>query len=91
MQTPILAGRDVSNRDDRKTPTIAVVNQAFAKRFFAGCNSIGRSFRVEQAAGKPDLLYQMVGLVADIKYSELREQAPPIAFFPVDQDPGNGG
>lgn len=88
MQTPILAGRDINSRDDRKAPLIAIVNQAFAKFFFAGHNPIGQSFRTEQrSTGQADLHYQIVGLVADTKRNELREQSLPVAFFPVNQDP----
>jgi len=87
MQVPILAGRDVTSRDKGNAPLVAVVNQTFAKVFFGGQNPIGRSFRVEQEVGKADLLFQVVGLVADTKYRELREQIQPIAFFSIDQQP----
>lgn len=86
MGTPLLAGRDFNRHDDLGAPKVALVNQSFAKRFFAGKNPVGRSFRVEELAGKPDSVYQIVGLVGDTRYNELREQEPDIAFFPADQD-----
>ena len=86
MATPLIAGRDFNLRDDTHAPEVAIVNRAFSKRFFSGKNPVGRSFRVEQGAGEADETYQVVGLVADTKYNELREQDQPIAFFPVAQD-----
>jgi ABC-type antimicrobial peptide transport system permease subunit len=91
MGTPLLAGRDFNDHDTVGAPKVALVNQSFAKRFFAGKNPVGRTFRVEDAAGKSDSVYEIVGLVGDTKYNDLREPEPSIAFFPVDQDdqPGN--
>lgn len=86
MGTPLLAGRDFTTRDDLVAPKVALVNQSFAKRFFAGKNPVGRSFRVEGLAGETDKVYEIVGLVGDTRYNELREQEPSIAFLPADQD-----
>ena len=91
MGTPLIAGRDFTRHDDLSAPPVALVNQTFAKRFFGARNPIGRSFRVEEGAGKPDSVYQIVGLVGDTKYSEFGEQARSIAFFPTDQDKDPGG
>ncbi len=91
MGTPLLAGRDFNEHDTLASPHVAMVNESFAKLYFAGQNPIGRSFRVEELAGKPDRVYQVVGLVGDSRYNERREQESSIAFFPTDQDeqPGN--
>ena len=92
MGTPLLAGRDFDARDTVGAPKVAVVNEAFAKRFFEGGNPVGHTFRVEGEAGKPDRIYQIVGLVRNTKYYELREEFIPIGFFPIAQDenPGEG-
>jgi predicted permease len=86
MGTPLLAGRDFSSHDRLGAPQVAIVNQSFAKHFFSGKNPVGRSFRTEGLAGKPDSVYQIVGLVGDTKYNELSEAEPSIAFLPLDQD-----
>ncbi len=86
METPLLAGREFDLRDDKKAPRVAIVNEAFAKSFFNAHNPVGRTFRVESVAGKADSIYQIVGLVRNTKYNELREEFRPIAFFPVDQN-----
>ncbi|MFL6306080.1 MAG: ADOP family duplicated permease [Candidatus Sulfotelmatobacter sp.] len=86
MGTPILAGRDFSKHDNLSAPMVALVNQTFAKQFFGGRNPVGRSFRVEEGAGKADSVYEIAGMVENTKYNEFGEHERSIAFFPVDQD-----
>jgi len=92
METGFLAGRDFDERDDLTAPKVAIVNEAFAQKIFGGENPVGRSFRTQGPAGKPDPIYQVVGLVRNTKYYELREDFKPISFLPVaqDDDPGAG-
>jgi putative ABC transport system permease protein len=84
--TPFLAGRDFNEHDNLQSPNVAIVNEEFAKRIFHGQNPVGRSFRLEGGAGNPDDVYQIVGLVRNTKYFELREDFRPIAFWPTAQD-----
>jgi predicted permease len=92
MGTPLTGGRDFDDRDTLAAPKVAIVNQAFAQRFYGNANPVGRAFRVEGSAGEPDVLYRVVGFVKNTKYYELREAPLPIAFFPMaqDDDPGAG-
>jgi putative ABC transport system permease protein len=92
MGTALVAGRDFDARDTLGAPKVAVVNEAFAKRFFEGASPVGHTFRVEGEAGKPERIYQIVGLARNTKYYELREEFIPIAFLPIAQDesPANG-
>ena len=92
METAFLAGRDFSEHDNLGAPKVAIVNEIFAQRIFGGQNPVGRSFRVEGPAGKPDPIYQVVGVVRNTKYYELREDFKPIGFLPMAQEdnPGSG-
>jgi predicted permease len=92
MGIALLAGRDFDARDTLGAPKAAVVNESFAKLFFAGANPVGHTFRVEGEAGQPDRIYQIVGLVRNTKYYELREEFLPVSFLPIAQNenPGNG-
>ena len=85
MGTSFVAGRDFDERDNLKAPMVAIVNEQFAKTFFKGQNPVGRAFRQEGGAGRPDDVYQIVGLVGNTKYYELREDFQPIAFLPYAQ------
>ena len=90
MGTRLVDGREFDDRDTLSSPQVAIVNQAFARKFFNGANPVGRTFHVIAPAGKPDPMYQVVGVVKNTKYHELKEDFVPIAFFPVaqDDDPG---
>jgi predicted permease len=92
MGTTLIAGRDFDDRDTLTSPKVAIVNEAFAKTFFGGANPVGRSFRYEAGAGEQDPVFQIVGLVKNTKYYQLREDPLPIGFFPITQDekPGAG-
>src|SRR5262249_44829554 len=72
MGTGLVAGRDFDDRDNLAAPRVAIVNEEFAKQIFADANPVGRSFRVEGEAGKADPIYQIVGVVRNTKYFQLR-------------------
>jgi predicted permease len=90
MGTSLLAGRDFDQRDNLSSPKVAIVNEVFAKQLFEGANPIGHSFRIQGDANKPDDVFQIIGLVRNTKYYDLREDFVPIAFRPADQDPDPG-
>ena len=75
--TPLLAGRDFTWRDDAKSPRVAIVNLAFAKRIFRADSPIGRTF---PGWGNP---VEVVGVVADGKYETLTESQQPVLFWPI--------
>ena len=92
MGTSFLAGRDFNEHDDLSAPRVAVVNEQFARKIFGGRNPVGLTFRREESGDTPDSVFQVVGLVRNTKYYELREDPRPIAFVPEAQDkqPGEG-
>jgi len=93
LRTPLLAGRDFDERDSDNAPKVAVVNETFARRLLNGANPVGHRFRVEATPNDPETAYEIVGLVKDTKYQDLREAFGPIAFFPTSQEqrPDAGG
>jgi putative ABC transport system permease protein len=86
MGTGLIAGREFDEHDTLSSPKVAIVNELFARKFFGSVNIVGRTFRREAEAGKPEPLYQIVGVVKNTKYYELREDFLPIGFFPIAQD-----
>jgi predicted permease len=81
MQT--IAGRDFTRSDTITSPKVAVVNEAFAKKFNLGANPIGR--RVSQSrSGTLDT--EIIALVKDAKYSEIKQPVPPVLFTPYRQN-----
>ncbi|HKW96315.1 MAG TPA: ABC transporter permease [Bryobacteraceae bacterium] len=80
LATPFLAGRDFDEHDSPGSPPVAIVNETFAKKFLAGASPIGRIIRVEVGPGEKQPFYQIVGLVKDTKYGNLRDQYEPIFY-----------
>jgi len=76
MKIPLLDGRDF--RPEDVSPTVAIVNREFARQFFAGADPVGRRFGRK---GNPRV--QIVGLVPDALYQDVREPVTPAAYFPV--------
>jgi predicted permease len=79
MKIPLLQGRDLRASDT--LPGSALVNQAFAREYLEGENPVGRSFEVVPNERHRDR-YQIVGLVGDARYRDMREPMKPTAYFP---------
>jgi predicted permease len=85
---PLLAGREFDERDGPVVPTpegwpyrVAVVNEAFAKRYFGGESPIGRQVGIGEDPGTPTPI-EIVGLARDAHYMGVREDVRPQIFFP---------
>ncbi|HEV2691227.1 MAG TPA: ABC transporter permease [Bryobacteraceae bacterium] len=79
MRIPLIDGRDFRSQDTY--PGVAIVNEAFAKRYFNGANPVGKSFdRTEQKGQRIRL--QIVGLVRDARYGGIRGPFPPVVYVP---------
>src|SRR5713101_8198584 len=87
MNIPLLTGRGFNDRDTRASPHVAIVNEAFVRRYLTGVNPAGRTIRTNAEGAYPETEYEIVGVVKDTKYSDLREPTPPVAFAPADQFP----
>jgi predicted permease len=84
LGTPLLAGREFTAQDSANAPRVAVVNETFARVYFGGENPIGRTFSFMLTKDVP---VEVVGLVKDGKYSDLREEKQRFVFVPYAQDP----
>jgi predicted permease len=80
MGTRLLAGRDFTWHDDQKSPRVAIINVAFARRVLHSENPVGKSFR-------QGTLIEVVGVVEDGKYESLTESQAPAVFWPILQSP----
>jgi predicted permease len=79
MGIPLVTGRGFTAQDDQRSPKVAIVNEAAARKFFPGENPIGRRF-----GGSPETSGEMeiVGMLRDVRYNSLREPAPPTLYVP---------
>jgi len=85
MDTPMIAGRDFNDHDVPGSPLVAIVTERFVQRFLQGQNSIGKQFHVEEYVNRPKKVYEIVGVVKNEKYVDLREDFVPIFFLPEAQ------
>ena len=79
----LIAGRDFTPGDDRGGPRVAIVNEAFAKKFKLDRDAVGK-FMSQQDTGALDI--QIVGLMENAKYSEVKDSIPPQFFIPWRQE-----
>ena len=83
LGTPILAGRDFNMRDSHA----AIINQSMARYYFGDRNPVGKHVTLEHVTGTSDArTYEIVGVVADAKYYEIREPTPRTVYLPAFQD-----
>jgi predicted permease len=91
LAVPILAGRDFTIRDNEEiyhgpapadwSPTKAIVNEKFAKKYFGTTNAVGRHVGFGNDPGtKTDI--EIIGVIKDIKYTNLRDEVPIQMFIP---------
>ena len=83
----LIAGRDFTAADRDGSVKVAIVNEAFARKFMLGQNPIGRRPRQMGFPSRPAVEYEIVGYVADAVYRSLREQVPPTLYIPIAQYP----
>jgi putative ABC transport system permease protein len=85
MGTRLLAGRDFTDRDVSGAPLVAIVNEAFARKYFAGENPIGRRIIMRSGPSREPQEREVVGYVEDAVYRSLREPVPPTTYLPLPQ------
>ena len=80
---PLLAGRDFTKADAIGAPKVAIVNEAFARKFNLGREAVGKWFR--EGGGQGELDIEIVGLMQNAKYSQVKGEIPPVYFRPYRQ------
>ncbi|HEU4391412.1 MAG TPA: ABC transporter permease, partial [Blastocatellia bacterium] len=87
ITVPLIAGRDFDDRDTAESAKVAIVNEAFARTVNGGANPVGARFRRQPTPRDPETVFEVVGLVRNTKYNDLREEFHPIAYLMASQDP----
>jgi predicted permease len=83
MGQPILRGRTILEQDSGNTRNVAVVNEAFVKKFFHDQDPIGKHFGLDLT--EYNKTFEIVGVVRDSKYADPRHPARPMMFAPLAQ------
>ena len=88
MDLPLVAGRRFDARDTASSPRVAIVNQAFLRTFFPGhAQPLGLTLMQYAEPDYPETVYEIVGVVPDAQYNDLRTPAEPAALVPMTQFP----
>ncbi len=88
IATPLLSGRDFTERDNSDAPLVAIVNQEYARRFYGGeGNALGKRIRILNPQSS---LIEIVGVVKNALYVTLYEAPQPHLFLPRFQHVGSG-
>ncbi len=90
MRVSMVAGRDFRTNDvaprvdqNKQTiPGVGIVNEAFARALFNGENPVGKTVTLSDSNGNPP--FEIVGLVRDSAYHEVREPRRPIVYLPIE-------
>src|SRR5207249_1582359 len=90
MGIPLLRGRDFNQNDTGASQRVAVVNQTFVRQFLGGADPIGKTLRTKPEPNYPSTVYEIVGVIPDTQYNDLRGETPPMTFAPASQYPAPG-
>jgi predicted permease len=82
----LIEGRGIEEGDRPGAPLVAVINESLARRYFAAGRAVGRTFVMIAGPARRDPV-QVVGVVRDAKYNNLRDDVIPMFYAPIAQMP----
>jgi predicted permease len=86
LGTPILLGRDFTDADSATAAKVVIINQTFAKSYLPESSPLGHRLAIDNDSKSPQ--YTIIGIVADSRYTRVREHPVPMAYFPYTQVEG---
>ena len=97
LRIPVRAGRDFGDLDNARGRRVMMVNESFVRSHLDGLDVLGATVRTLDEPGFPETTYEIIGVVGDTKYADLREEncwcpksgesMAPIAYIPIAQNP----
>jgi predicted permease len=85
LKARLISGRFFADSEDSTKPNVLVINQALARKYFAGENPIGK--KIGDTSLSPDSMREVIGVVDDIREGGLDEEIWPAVYYPVNQSP----
>jgi predicted permease len=83
----VVMGRGFNARDDERAPKVIVINEALARKYLSGQNPLGRLAVVPNVDEFKDTPFEIVGVLRDAKYNDLRAPVEPMFYLPLAQAP----
>jgi putative ABC transport system permease protein len=88
MRIPLLRGRRFNDQDGPEAPSVALINETMARKFWPNEDTLGKRFRLNLGSGN-FRLFQIVGVVGDVRQMGLAEASKEEMYFPYWQSQGN--
>jgi putative ABC transport system permease protein len=85
LDIPLLQGRDFTARDGWDAPTVVVVNQTLARRFWPGENPVGKRLTFDDEPDQPSDWLTVIGVVGDVRSQSLVDEIMPQIYAPEAQ------
>jgi macrolide transport system ATP-binding/permease protein len=85
LRARLVSGRYFSDAEDDSKPKVAIINHAFARKYFAGEDPVGK--RIGDPTLTPKSIRQIVGVVEDFKDASLDDEQHPAVYYPFNQGP----
>jgi putative ABC transport system permease protein len=85
LQIPLLRGRYFDSRDSTNSPWVAIVNEAFVRRYCSGADPLGKELKTDDGQTGP--IRQIVGMVGNVRQNALDQEPDPEIFVPYLQQP----
>jgi putative ABC transport system permease protein len=86
---PVLAGRVFEERDDKQSPDVIVVNEAFARRYLAGADPVGKRILNDLPGEAGARWFTIIGVVGNVKYDALDAEIKPAVYYHYLQNTDN--
>jgi putative ABC transport system permease protein len=84
LRIPLKAGRDFNEHDNAAAPNVAIISETMARQFYPNENPIGQQLNIGGGTDKPS---QIVGIVGDVRDSELESKGRAAMYVPAAQSP----
>jgi putative ABC transport system permease protein len=86
LQIPVLRGRAFHSTDNKKSPFVIMINDAFARRFFSGRDPIGQQIRIDGEGKGTPLVREVIGVVGNSRHASLAAEPRPEFYVPLAQE-----
>ena len=85
MHIPLIAGRDLTLRDERTSAPVVLINETLARRYFPNENPVGKHIKPNVSDTGPEKMREIVAVVGDVHHHNLWEPTDPECYVPYDQ------
>ncbi len=85
---PLVGGRDFDDRDTPQSTPVAIISEAFAAKFLTARPAVGARFTRQATPSSPEKTFEVIGVVKNSTYADLKEEVAPVAFLADTQTPG---